>query len=203
MRHKSHTADPAEDLNLANGQKIKATRNRLGMSQLAFSALIPVDRAYLSELENGRQTVQEWHLDKAEKIEREHGENLGLARAPLPGRRSTLGASDLPLIVETLASGLDAKMLLRAVQRISSDDRISFSAKNISSKLLGAKAQVANAKLPVKIAGLNSALTAAQRAASKKQQALGRRASQAPSPSPKAGAPTSGKAKRARGTPGR
>jgi len=182
MRHKSHTADPVKDPNLANGLKIKATRNRLGMSQLAFSALIPVDRAYLSELENGRQTIQEWHLDKAEKIEREHGESLGLARGAQPARRPTVGASDLPLVVEIMVSGLEEKQLLRANQRIDDDDRISASAKAVCAKVLIAKSIVAAsaaAKLPGKIHGVSSKLSAAQRGAAKKQQALGRRGSRA------------------------
>jgi transcriptional regulator with XRE-family HTH domain len=201
---RANASSLSQDLNSENGLKLKAARKRLGLSQLVFAALIPVDRAYLSELENGRQTVQEWHLDKAEKIEREHGENLAVARAPLPGRRSATLPSDMLLVVEALAAGLDADTLMRAVHRITSDDRISVSAKSLCSKLLGAKAYVAPpAKLPAEIHGLNSTLTAAQRAASKKQQALARSASPAPSPSPKAASPTSGKARPARGTAGR
>jgi DNA-binding XRE family transcriptional regulator len=204
MPPKTDAQPTAEELNAENGLKIKAVRHRLGMSQLAFAALIPVDRAYLSELENGRQTVQEWHLDKAEKIEREHSENYEAAHASGSGRRGASGASDLPLVLEAIAAGLDARVLMSAVQRITANPRISVGAKSLCAQMLGTKARgVSGPRLPSKIHGLSSELTAAQRAAAKKQKALGQSATPAPSPSPKAGAPSAGKAKPKRGTPRR
>ena len=171
----------SQDLNYENGQRIKAARLRLGMSQFAFAALIPVDRAYLSELENGRQTVQEWHLDKAEKIIGEHDENYNAAKAPLPGRRTVpAGASELRLVLETIASALDARARLKAMEKIAAETRLSVGARSVVAELLGAKARgISTFKFPRKISGLSSKLTAAQRAAAKKQQALGRRGSQA------------------------
>ena len=169
----------SQDLNYENGQRIKAARLRLGMSQFAFAALIPVDRAYLSELENGRQTVQEWHLDKAEKIVGEHDENYK-AKAPLPGRRTVApGASELRLVLETIASALDSRARIKAMEKIAAETRLSVGARSVCAELLGAKARgISTFKFPKKISGLSSKLTAAQRAAAKKQQALGRRGSQ-------------------------
>jgi transcriptional regulator with XRE-family HTH domain len=194
----------SQDLNLENAEKIKSARLRLGLTQLGFAAMIKMDRAYLSELENGRQKIQEWVLDKVEKIEREHVENYNIAHAPLPGRPAAPGPSDLPLILEAIAAGLDARELMSAVQRITADTRVSDGAKALCAELLGSKARTAPAaKLPLHIQGLNSELSAAQRADATRQQALARRASQGPSPSPKAGAPNAGKAPPARGTAGR
>ncbi|HWD21064.1 MAG TPA: helix-turn-helix domain-containing protein [Verrucomicrobiae bacterium] len=182
----------SQDPNWANAEKLRAARQRLGLSQAALAALLPMDRAYLSELENGRKRIHDWVLDKVDKLQREHG--------GLPAAASGEEA-DLPLILEAVAAGQSARFLMETVRRITADARISDAAKALCGEFLSARARVA-APAPAEIHGLNSELTAAQRADAPRQRALAQRASQELSPSPKAGGPSGGKGSPKRGTGG-
>jgi len=51
-----------------NVEKLANVRHRLGKSQLEFALMIGIERSYLSQLENGKKPIQQWILDRVEKI---------------------------------------------------------------------------------------------------------------------------------------
>ena len=48
--------------NVENFEKLKSTREKLGMRQAEFAAKIPLNRSYYSELESGKKPVKSWVL---------------------------------------------------------------------------------------------------------------------------------------------
>ncbi len=174
-----------------NIEKLRAARERLGYSQIELAKLIPLDRAYLSELENGRKKIQEWVMDKIEKIERERVENYDV------GHRDT---GDVGLIVQALTAGQDRKSVMQAARRVSGEQGLSHEARTLTLEALSAKADELSGKKPIH--GLSSELSAAQRGDAGRQRALGQRAAQGSGPSPKAGGTSGGKGSPGRGTGG-
>jgi|GEM_PF-3839827 len=175
-----------------NIEKLRAARERLGYSQIELAKLIPLDRAYLSELENGRKKIQEWVMDKLEKIERERVDNYDVGS----GRKT----GDVSLIVQALTAGQDRRSVMQAARRVSGEQRLSHEARALTLEALNAKADELSGKKPIH--GLSSELSAAQRADAGRQRALGQRAAQGSGPSSRAGGPSGGKGSQGRGTGG-
>jgi transcriptional regulator with XRE-family HTH domain len=177
-----------------NIEKLRAARERLGYSQIELAKMIPLDRAYLSELENGRKKIQEWVMDKIEKIERERVENYDV-RAQ--GRET----GDVSLIVQALTAGQDRRSVMQAVKRLSGEEGLSHEARTLALDALNAKADELSGKKPIH--GLSSELSVVQRGDAGRQRALAQRAAQGHGPSPKAGGPSGGKGSPGHGTAGR
>ena len=183
----------SQDLNALNGKKLKDVRLRLGLTQSEFARQIPTDRAYLSELENGRVPVQQWHLDKADKLELDRARETVAA---LTGPKEEPISPDWQFVLEDIAAGQEPSVLMAALNRITGDARISAGVRSLCAEVFGRRARIARPR----IHGVSSKLSAAQRADEARQRALGRRAAQESSPSPKAASPTAGTTSPSRGT---
>ena len=57
--------------NTEKGKRLKEIRRQLGWGQAEMAKALKMDRSYLSQLEGGRRTIDEYYLDRAETIARE------------------------------------------------------------------------------------------------------------------------------------
>jgi transcriptional regulator with XRE-family HTH domain len=54
--------------NIERGKKLRSLRHQLGMDQKDLAPLLQIHPTYLSQLENGNQTVSDYYLEETERI---------------------------------------------------------------------------------------------------------------------------------------
>ncbi len=102
--------------NFDKGKLLVAARKRLGYSQVQMAAELHLDSTYLSQLENGRREVDEFYVQRAEEMARDH-ENANKFKATVdalseaPGQIEPTRESCLQYLKHFLETCTDAAKL--------------------------------------------------------------------------------------------
>lgn len=75
--------------NVEKGNRLKAARERLGLTQAAMAKELKINRSYLSELESGAREVDDYYVEKADIL-------VSAAEAGVKGREFAIAENPLP-----------------------------------------------------------------------------------------------------------
>jgi transcriptional regulator with XRE-family HTH domain len=86
------SGQPKKLNNFEKGGRLRDLRKERGYTQRQMAGVLDIDATYLSQLENGRKEVRDWHLRKAEAWAGGFDKSIKVKVAALPGEAAAGGA---------------------------------------------------------------------------------------------------------------